>query len=67
MQKKKAKKPKKNEDLDESYISVSVDSKNIFPNNKFKEDFLLKNEFLSQNFPKDGLNKKKNNKKIKFE
>ena len=62
--KKKAKKPKKNEDLDESYISVSVDSKNIFPNNKFKEDFLLKNEFLAQNFPKDGLNKKKNNRTI---
>ena len=48
LENKKKKKKKKNKDSDDSYISVSVDNKNIFPNHKFKEDFLLKNETLSK-------------------
>ena len=63
--KKKKKKQKKTEDLDESYISVSVDNKNIFPNHKFKEDFMIKNDFLAQNVYKTNAhNKMKNNRTV---
>ena len=60
--KKKRKKKKKFKDSDDSYISVSVDNKNIIPNHKFKEDFILKNELLSKKYQKSTGYKPRNNK-----
>ena len=59
--KKKRKKKKKFKDSDDSYISVSVDNKNIIPNHKFKEDFILKNELLSKKYQKSTGYKPRNN------
>jgi hypothetical protein len=47
--KKKKKKIKKKKHSDESYVSVSLDNKNIFPNHIFKEDFPAKNELVKIN------------------
>ena len=59
--KKKKKKNKKNKDSDDSYISVSVDNNNIFPNHKFKEDFLLKEEVPPKKYQKFTGLKARNN------
>ena len=59
--KKRKKKKKKKSDSDDSYISVSVDNKNIFPNHKFKEDFVIKNDLSSKKQHKSTGFKGKNN------
>ena len=59
--KKRKKKKKKKSDSDDSYISVSVDNKNIFPNHKFKEDFVIKNDLSSKKQHKSTGYKGKNN------
>ena len=59
--KKKKTKKKKQKSSDDSYISVSVDNKNIFPNHKFKEDFVIKNDLSSKKQHKSTGFKGKNN------
>ena len=54
-------KKKKQKSSDDSYISVSVDNKNIFPKNKFKEDFIIKNEFLVEKYQKSTNHKTNKN------
>ena len=56
--KKKKKKIKKKKNAEDSYISVSLDNKNIFPNHKFKEDFPIKNELLKKKKQKSTGSKK---------
>ena len=59
--KKKKTKKKKQKSSDDSYISVSVDNKNIFQKNKFKEDFIIKNEFLVEKYQKSTNHKTNKN------
>ena len=48
----------------DSYISVSVDNKNIFPNHKFKEDLILQNEILAKTNKKLSGYKATNNRTV---
>ena len=50
--------------MDDSYISVSVDNKNIFPNHKFKEDLILQNEILAKTNKKLSGYKATNNRTV---
>ena len=59
--KKKKKKIKKKKHSDESYVSVSLDNKNIFPNHIFKEDFPAKNELVKKKKQKSTGSKLRHN------